>query len=232
MSGAGTFDGAGMCNVGITSGVYSADASSFTNVPFGAIDTIRIYAHNYWNAYSDPPAWYQAFPQQVEIGYMTGSFNPGNGYSYNTDGGTLGVLPGQYSNVATITAVNGAPALSATSNNSAYGAGWVNLNGEFTQGVTVLSGASTAAYVDLTVALPAGATSICVSFGQDNTSTGNQGGLAIAGIQATLHPTWSNAAATGSGIPRTSTGRRRRAWQSRTAMGCRSPSTMRSAAAP
>ena len=47
------------------------------------------------------------------------------------------------------------------------------------------------------MAIPAGATSICVSFGQDNSGTGNPGGLAIAGIQATLHPTWSNAAATG-----------------------------------
>jgi autotransporter-associated beta strand protein len=192
---AGTFDpsGGGMCNVGITSGVYSADASSFTNVPFGAIDTIRIYAQNYLN--SPPNNWWVTFPQQVEIGYTTASFNPGNGYSYNS--GTLGVLPGTWNNVATITAVNGAPVLSATSNNSAYGTGWANLNGDFTQGLSILGPSSSSAYVDLTVAIPAGATSICVSFGQDNSGTGNPGGLAIAGIQATLHPTWSNAAATG-----------------------------------
>ena len=51
--------------------------------------------------------------------------------------------------------------------------------------------------MDLTVAIPAGATSICVSFGQHNLSTDNPGGVAISSIQANLHPIWSNAPATG-----------------------------------
>ena len=108
---AGTFYDGGMCNVGITSGVYSADATNFTNVPFGAMDTVRIYAQNYLNSALDN--WWVTFPQQVEIGYTTAAFNPGNGYTYNS--GALGVLPDPYNpnvypataGIATITAVNG-----------------------------------------------------------------------------------------------------------------------------
>ena len=202
---AGTFSGGGMANVGITQGAWTdTTTQTFTNTPFGAIDTIRIVAQNYLN--SPPATWWQEFPQQIEIGYTTATFNPNNGFSFNS--GTLGVLPGTYSNIATITAVNGAAPTSATNINSAYTGtvngdgsitGWVNLTNAFTQGVTVLGGSAgnsgyqTEAYVDLTVAIPAGATSICVSFGQDNGDTGNPGGLAIAAIQATLHPTWSPA---------------------------------------
>ncbi len=191
---AGVFSGGGMCNVGITQGAYTdASGNSFTNVPFAAIDTIRISAQNYLN--SPPDNWFIKFPQQVEIAYTTSSFSPGNGFTYNS--GTLGVLPGTWDNVATITAVNGAAPTSATSNDPAYGTGWVNLNGAFTQGMTVINANSAGAYVDLTVAIPAGATSIMISFGEDNSSTGNPGGIAIADISATLHPTWSNAQATG-----------------------------------
>ena len=158
---AGVFSGGGMCNVGITQGAYTdGSGNSFTNVPFAAIDTIRISAQNYLN--SPPDNWFIKFPQQVEIAYTTSSFSPGNGFTYNS--GTLGVLPGTWDNVATITAVNGAAPSSATSNDPAYGTGWVNLNGAFTQGVTVINGNSTGAYVDLTVAIPAGATSIMISF--------------------------------------------------------------------
>jgi hypothetical protein len=174
---AGTFSGGGMLNVGITQGYYSADTSTFTTTPFGAIGTIRVWARQYLN--NDGSSW-TAFPQQVKIAYMTtANFNPGNGFSYNSD--TLGVTPGLWNNAATISAVNGAAPANIT-----YGTvgGWVDLDGQFTQGTVVESSNATRAYVDLSVNIPAGATSILLSFGQDNTGTGNQGGVAIRDIQA------------------------------------------------
>ena len=183
------------CNVAFAQGYYTdTSGNTFVNSPFGAIDTIRIWAQSYLNSAGPPPVWWAAFPTQVEVGYTTSPINLGNAYGMDSATGTL---PGNFPNVATILSVNGVGALAPS--NATYGAGWADLTGSFTNGYTQIGNnpAQNAAYVDLTVAVPAGATGICFAFGEDDSSTGNQGGLFISSIQATLHPTWSNAAATG-----------------------------------
>ncbi len=187
---AGTFSGGGMCNVAISQGSYDSSTSTFTSVPFGAIATIRIWAENYIN--SDGSTW-SSMPQVVAVGYTTNSNLTStirNGYSFNS--GTAGTLPPTWSTMATISSVNGGtPGTPFDPTDYPTASGWVA--GDFSQGtVTGLnSGHSTLAYMDLTVNIPAGATSVMISFGQDSgiatapsPSYYSPGGLAIADIQA------------------------------------------------
>ena len=194
----GGFSGGGMCNVAISQGSYtppppgspSNTLGTFTSVPFGAIATIRIWAENYIN--SDGSTW-NLMPQVVAVGYTTSSnltATISNGYSYNS--GTVGTLPSFWNTMATISSVNGGtPGTPFDPTDYPTASGWVA--GDFSQGtVTGLNGGhSTLAYMDLTVNIPAGATSVMISFGQDSTSStvsapsySSPGGLAIADLQA------------------------------------------------
>ncbi len=194
---AGTFSGAGMCNVGISQGSYNG--STFTTVPFGAIDTIRVWAENYIN--SDGSTW-QAMPQVVAVAYTTSTnlTTIGNGYAYNSP--SVGTLPSTWNTTATILAVNGGtPGTPFDPTDYPTASGWVA--GDFSQGtVTGLNGGhSTLAYMDLGVNIPAGATSVMISFGQDGSATApgynSPGGLAIAEIHFVHSRT--NLAGSGSG---------------------------------
>ena len=193
---AGTFSGGGMCNVAISQGSYTPPPpgsptntlGTFTSVPFGAIATIRIWAENYIN--SDGSTW-NSMPQVVAVGYTTNSnltSTISNGYSFNS--GSAGTLPSFWNTMATISSVNGgAPGTPFDPTDYPTASGWVA--GDFSQGtVTGLNGgSSTLAYMDLTVNIPTGATSVMISFGQDSGSVTapsyySPGGLAIADIQA------------------------------------------------
>ena len=187
---AGTFSGGGMCNVGITLGSYNSDESSFNVAPggFPEIVKIRIWATNTRNT---DGSWWITFPQQVEIAYTTVNFTGvGNGDSYNS--GTLGVMPATWPNLVPITAVNGGAPIPGTGAYSTAGGGdpdWVELpQSVWTGGLTYLSISQQLAYVDLAVNIPAGATSVGISFGQDNSGTSDPGGLSIADIQAFAPP--------------------------------------------
>jgi hypothetical protein len=178
---AGLFSGGGMCNVGITQGYYdAANYQNFTAVPFDAIGTIRLWAQ----ALSANDGTWISFPHEILIAYTTDAppFNTvNNGGSYSS--GTLGIIPSYWNTIATVTSVNGAaPTAPADSTDYPTSGGWVA--GDFSQDATVDGSGNTIAYMDLAVNIPAGATSVMVSFGQDNASTGNQGGLAIQDIQA------------------------------------------------
>jgi len=176
----GTVPDGSMLNIAMTKGYFSSDNSTFTNVAFDQIRTIRIYA----TEQPTPSGTWNNFAKQIKIAYTTAAFNPGNGYNYNSD--TLGVTPAEWDTTATITGVNGAaPSAAADSADYTQANGWVAT--DFSQGVTVISPGDygqTEAYMDLTLAIPAGATSVMISFGQENTSTGNQGGMLINDIQA------------------------------------------------
>ncbi len=189
---AGTFSGGGMCNVAISQGSYTPSPlpntlGTFTAVPFGAIATIRVWAENYIN--SDGTTW-NAMPQVVAVGYTTNNNLTAiisNGFNYNSS--SVGTLPSPWNTTATILAVNGGtPGTPFDPTDYPTASGWVA--GDFSQGtVTGLnSGHSTLAYMDLTVNIPAGATSVMISFGQDGSATApgynSPGGLAIAEIQA------------------------------------------------
>ncbi|NNM87575.1 MAG: PEP-CTERM sorting domain-containing protein, partial [Phycisphaerae bacterium] len=185
---AGTFSGGGMCNVAVSQGSYNSSTQTFTSVPFGAIATIRIWAENYIN--SDGSTW-NSMPQVVAVGYTTSSNLTGtisNGYSYNS--GTVGSLPAPWTTIATILAVNGGtPGTPFDPTDYPTSSGWVA--GDFSQGiVTGLNGGhSTLGYMDLSVNIPAGATSVMISFGQDGNSASqptyySPGGLAITDLQA------------------------------------------------
>lgn len=177
--GAGTFSGGGMCNVGFTQGEFSADQGSFTNTPFGAITTIRIWAQNHIN--DDSSVWI-SMPQQVKVAYTTANFNPGNGYNYNS--GTLGVTPATWGTDGTITSVNGAVPTAPSDPAYATSLGWVDLTGKMTFAQTIDSH-KTLAYADLSVSIPAGATSVLLSFGQ---TVNSPGGLNIMEVQAVAVP--------------------------------------------
>jgi hypothetical protein len=164
----GTFSSTNMANIAFTQGSYNSGATAFTNAPFGAIADIRIWAAQSGSWYLDPA--------QIQIAYTTSSFNPGNGYTYNS--GTLGIMPSTWNTVAPITAVNG---VASTTISYGSGTGWTSLSGAFTQGSVTIPGGLTSKYVDLAVAIPAGATSIGISFGNVPTSTG---GLLIQDVQA------------------------------------------------
>ena len=182
--------GEGMCNVAVSQGSYTPPppgsptntVGTFTSVPFGAIGTIRIWAEEQ----PTPTGVWVNYPQQVKVAYATTNLGAGiigNGFNYNS--GTLGVTPPSWNINADITAVNGGAPSAPTDSVYTPAEGWVA--GAFTQGVTVISSGGygvTAAYMDLTVNIPAGATSVMISFGQDNAGTGNQGGLTIADLQA------------------------------------------------
>jgi hypothetical protein len=175
---AGSFSGGAMCNFSISQGVFSADGMTFNATPFQKIGTIRIWAADWIN--DDSSVW-NAFPKQVKIAYTTNAaiYNAiGNGYAHNSD--TLGVLPGDWANDVTITAVNGNP---VSTMDYGEGHGWTDLNGLFNQGNILVNSHQTDAYVDLTVNIPAGATSVMVSLGQTPDSPG---GLAVIDVQASV----------------------------------------------
>lgn len=174
---AGTESDGKMLNVAMTKGYYSLDHNSFTNIAFDQIGRIRIYAteqptgSGVWNN----------FAKQIKVAYTTAALNPGNGFKYNSS--TLGDVPGDWNMTAAITGVNGvAPSAAADSVNYSTAKGWVAT--DFSQGVTTVGNGLTEAYMDLTLAIPAGATSVMISFGEDNINTGNQGGMMINEIQA------------------------------------------------
>ncbi len=176
----GIFTDGAMANVAVAKGYYTDNTgSTFVGTPFTQVAQIRIWAAQYQN---DDLSFWQKYPQQVKVAYTTtANVNLGNAYSLNS--GTIGQTPATWNTNVAITALNGvAPAAPA---NSAYatGDGWVRLDNTFISQSTANSH-QILGYVDLSINIPVGATSILLSFGQDNTSTGNQGGLDIREIQA------------------------------------------------
>ncbi len=190
----GTFGISNMLNIAITRGYYNGDASAFTTVPFWYITKVRIWATDYINDPNNPSTttWI-SFPQQIHIAYTTNNIYPGNGYGYNSDGIPY-LTPATWDQNVSILSVN--DAAPTAPGNPNYGAGWVDLTGQFTGGLTNLSvccGASSErAYVDLTMFIPLGATSIGISFGNVGGTYGtpgsSPGGLQINEIQAIPEP--------------------------------------------
>ncbi len=186
----GTFGISNMLNIAITRGYYNADASAFTTVPFGYLTQIRIWATDYINDPNNPSTTtFISFPQQIHIAYTTNNIYPGNGYGYNSDGIPY-LTPPTWDQNVTIFAVNGAAPTAP--GNPDYGAGWVDLTGKFTQGLTNLNTHQDLAYVDLNMYIPVGATSVGISFGNVGGTYGtpgtSPGGLLINEIQAIPEP--------------------------------------------
>jgi hypothetical protein len=180
----GTVSDPGMLNVGITQGYYGTDPNNdgFTTVPFSKIAIIRIWASDYINDFGPPKVMWQSLPVQVKVGYTTAAnFDSHDGNKFKSS--ALGILPASWDQEATITAVNG---VSSSTVSYGSGTGWTDLTGDFI--TTPETDRISRGYVDLTVNIPAGATSVLLSFGQINTSTGNQGGLVIRDIQASSVP--------------------------------------------
>jgi hypothetical protein len=181
---AGTFSGGGMANIGISKGYYqNPGGGSFTFAPFPSMGTIRIWAAEFKN---ENGTWWIHLPTQVKVAYATTSFDPGNGFSYNS--AAVGALPAPWVNDGNIFKVNGVPVTAPL--DPAYANGWADITNAWTGSVQIgnypYGGGPPrfAQYVDLSVDIPAGATSIMISFGQENASTNNPGGLDIRDVQA------------------------------------------------
>lgn len=158
----GTFNGGTELNFAMTKGSYEADNSTFNAVAYGTqIETIRIWAENYINSDN---SIYQQLPQQVAVAYSTQTTFDNvinNGGSYDTN--TLGTLPSTWSsNQVAITAVNGVASTEAVD----YGTDWADLSNSWDIVETGLNGGhSELGYVDLSVVIPADATSVMISLG-------------------------------------------------------------------
>lgn len=185
-----TIDNTGaMANYAVARGFYdSQDVKKFTNVPFTTeIGLIRIWAQQSKDS-SRPSGYWHNFPMQVKVAYTASNVNIENGGTLNSD--TLGVTPSAWGLDATISSVNGHAPTSPADPAYDPALGWVNLEGLFA-GLTVSETNSnvTYGYVDLAVGIPAGATSVLISFGGNiYEATGSQGGLQILDFQASAIP--------------------------------------------
>lgn len=173
-----------MANVGLTRGYYENNGSSFVTVPFtSSIGIIRIWAAEYYNSLDPVESWTK-FPDQIKITFTDKTnLHVWDGNTYNSN--TLGTTPSAWDQVATISSINGGATSAPANTVYDYNEGWINLDGEFirtaepTQSRVYYTG-----YIDLAVSIPAGTTSILISFGQVNNATGHLGGLDIREIQA------------------------------------------------
>jgi hypothetical protein len=175
----GNFYGGTELNFAMTKGSFASNKTNFNAVPYGVeIGTIRIWAENFIN--QDGSTW-EALPQQVAVAYSTQTYfdnTIGNGGSYNTS--TLGTLPSWVTQTP-ILGVNGDAPTEATS----YGTGWADLSSSWNMVIQpVPQQVSGLGYVDLTVDIPADATSVLISLGGDP----EPGGDAIADVQAIAVP--------------------------------------------
>jgi hypothetical protein len=171
-------------------GTWTGPGPQLTPNPggFGAIQTIRIWAPTSLNGWTASPN-----PQQVRIDYTTSNSNLWMGNGFNAAAYMIGDLrdpnniqgdgqainggyqyPAQiWPDHATITAVNG---IAVTPDAEGY----VSLAGAYQGGYLDTSNRDEQ-YVDLSVAIPAGAFSVAFEFGANTTGAS---GISITDIQA------------------------------------------------
>ncbi len=155
-------------NISITAGSLSEDGSTFNQNTFGAINDIRIWTQYVAYSYPNQSSPWEGPVSQIKVIYSMTTNTAASGGSWWGNGSILnGPNTGIWNYSAPITAVNGAP-VTADSN------GFVDLTpfetsanlGAVEDGFGAFGNSTGVAYpVQLSVAIPAGATSVVFEFG-------------------------------------------------------------------